>query len=442
MIKRGQFEWVMVLIAGLCPLMLRAQDQVRFRSDEGAGSRQTQTTDTGTVSGQASQETQYVGSLNGSGLIAMGDRAEHMLLSLTSSGGWDSNPGNATKSSGSGVYTVSPYLGYKATSPRSQYIAQYHPTITGYMSNGYARQTLHLASGSLILTESNRLKWELNAYGSYGPNGTRLLSSPQTVVLGDVPVTSAASSASYLNDSGNVTYLNGSLSATYRSSERNTIAVTGSNAYSRTSALNQEGGIANLRGTFARDISESFGLNSYVQAGHYYGDLQAESYGLGAGFSWHPRERASVSFNAGPQFNTCTCGGTQIGLAYTASFSSRLTNKSQMYFLADHQPTVSYLGPSLWQRSASGGFQYRVTPIGFIGADIGYVSSDTLTAASSYRGTSWGANYSFRLRHGLGITYSYRGYATNTSGVDTRRNLVQASIMWTYRAGQSYLTGY
>src|SRR5262249_27866374 len=154
--------------------------------------------------------------------------------------------------------------------------------------------------------------------------------------------------------------------------------------------------------------SQTFGLNGYAQAGHYYGDLQHESYGVGAGFSWRPGERTSLSFNAGPQISTCACDSTKSGLAYSVSFGTRLTNKSQMYFLTDHQPTVSYLGPSLWQRSTSGGFQYRITPIGVIGADIGYISSDTLTAASSYRGTSWGANYSFHLRHGLAVSYSYR----------------------------------
>lgn len=448
--QRVQFGRVVALIAALCPLMLRAQDQAISRPDSGVESKQTQTTGsnatqaagTETAGSQESQGTRYVGSLNGSGLIAMEDSADqHILLSLTGSGGWDSNPDNTQASSVAGVYSLSPYIGYMGASARSQYIAQYQPTIMGYTSDGYVRQTLQSASGSLLVAASERLKLELNASGSYGSNGTRLLSNPQTIVVGDVAGTSAASSASYLKDSGNVTNIAGSVNANYRSSDRNTIAVTGSTAYSRTSGLNQEGGIANLTGTFTRDISQTFWLNGYAQAGHYYGDLQYETYGVGAGFGWRPAEGLSLSLDAGPQISTCGCGGTKSGVAYTVSFGARLTNRSQMYLLSDHRPTVSYLGPSLWERSTSGGFQYSITPIGVIRGDVGYISSDTLTAATSYRGTSWGADYSVYLRHGFAVAYSYRGYATNTSGVGTIRNLGQVSITWTHRAGQIFQTG-
>jgi len=424
----GQFAGVMVLIAGLCPLMLMAQDQATSRPESGVDN----------------QEEQYVGSLNGSGLIEMGENMEqHVLLSLTGGGGWDSNPSNNynTKSLASGVYGLSPYLGYKGSTPRSQFIVQYQPTIMRYMSTEYAQQALHRASGSLVFTESNRLKWALSADTSYGPNGARLLSTPQTVAVGDVPGTSAASSAAYLDNSGNVTYIAGSASVSYRSSDRNTIAVSGINTYSRTSGPNLAGGIANLRGTFTRDISQTLSLNGYLQGGYYYGGLRSESLGGGAGFSWQPWERTFFSFNAGPQVNTCTCGTNHIDLAYSASLGTRLTNRSQMYLLADHQPTVSFLGPSFWQRSASAGFQYHVTARGSLRVDAGYTSSDTLTAASSYRGTSWGVNYSVFLRHGLDISYSYRGYATDTSGAQTRRNLVQASITWTYRGDKTFHPG-
>ena len=76
-----------------------------------------------------------------------------------------------------------------------------------------------------------------------------------------------------------------------------------------------------------------------------------------------------------------------------------------------------------------------------VGADAGYVSSDSLTAVSSYRGKFWGANYSFRLQHGIGVSYSYRGYITDTGTTNYKRNLAQFSITWTHNAGQIFQQG-
>ena len=443
--RNVHFGYVAILMAGLCPIVASAQRPSGQQADR-SDSAETQTASVDTTSTTGEQEApspQYVGSLNGSGLIAIDDSGDrHGLMSLTTGGGWDSNPSNTSTASSAGVYSLSPYLGFKGSAPKSQYIAQYQATILGYMTDLYARQTLHRASGMFVITPSERWKWELNAGGSYGPNGTRLLSAPQSVAVGDIPGTSASSSASYLNGADNITYVAGSVNASYRRSERDTITASVSNAYSRTSGLNQQGGIASLKVSYTRDVSQTLGLSGYAQGGRYYGDLQYESYGAGAGIRWQPRERTYVSLSMGPQITNCTCNSAHTGVTYSISFGTRITNKSQMYFLTDHLPTVSFLGPSLWQRSTSGGFQYRITPIGVISADAGYISSDTLLTAGSYRGMSWGVNYGFHLRHGIAVSYSYRGYDTDTSGVNTKRNLVQASITWTYHEGQIFQTSY
>jgi len=447
-----QFGFVVALLGGWRPLALLAQESVATSGDTQtqqtvnneltqAGSRDdpsSRSEDATSVSPQK-EEPVYAGSLNGSGLIAMDESAEkHLLFSMTTGGGWDTNPGNMEKASSSGVYSLSPYLGYRMATQRSQLIVQYQPTFLGYNSEVYARQSLHRASGSMLFTQSERLTWKVDAFGNYGPNGTRLLSSSQAVAVGEVPGTSGASSASYLGNSSNLTYVAGSVSAAYRLSEQDTIAVTGTNAYSRTSDLNQQGGIANLQVAYTRAVSETVSWNGYAQGGHFYGDLAYETYGAGGGLRWRPRERTSLSVSVGPQFTTCDCASSRTGLTYSVSFGTRIADKWQMYALTDHLPTVSYLGPSLWQRSASSGVQYQVTRIGVVSADVGYISSDTLKAVSSYRGISWGVNYGFHLPHGLAVLYTYRGYATNTGGAETNRNLAQASITWTYRGGEVF----
>ena len=60
-----------------------------------------------------------------------------------------------------------------------------------------------------------------------------------------------------------------------------------------------------------------------------------------------------------------------------------------------------------------------------LGADAGYVRNHTLTVVSSYRGTFRGVNYGFRLHHGIAVSYSYRGYVTDTGKLvitETLRN--------------------
>lgn len=444
MMKSGHLRCAAALFAGLCSGALFAQSSSESSSADTPQSTVSNVDDTATtapeVNSQAtqnSQEPQYAAALNGTGLISLDDASKRVLLSTTVGGGWDSNPSNATEGGSSGLYSVSPYIGFRGASPRTQYLVQYQPTMLGYMSSLYARQTLHRTSASFTGTPSERWKWGVNVSGSYGPNGTRLLTSQQTVVVGEVPGTGSGS-ASYLSNAGNITYIVGSVDLSYRKSAKDTLVLSGSNSFSSISGYNQQGSVAGVKLSYIRDLSPSLSFTGYAQDSHFYGDLNCESSGVGAGMRWQPQERTFLSLSAGPQISTNTCSSQKLGFTYSAAFSSRVSRKSQFYLLSDYLPTVSYLGPGLWQRSVSGGYQYQVTRIGVLGADAGHVSSDTLTAVSSYQGTFWGVNYGFRLRHGIAVSYSYRGYITDSGETNYKRNLAQFSITWTHNAGQIF----
>jgi hypothetical protein len=429
------------LFAGLCSGAVLAQSSGERLDSSSADTPQStvlNVDDTARTSREvSSQEPQYAAALNGTGLISMDDVGERVLLSTTVGGGWDSNPSNATDGGSSGVYSVSPYIGFRGASPKTQSLVQYQPTILGYMSDLYTRQTLHRLSASFTGNPGERWKWGLNVSGSYGPNGTRLLVSQQTVAVGEVPGTGAGS-ASYLSNAGNITYIVGSIDLSYRKSEKDTLVLSGSNSFSSVSGFNQQGSVAGAKLSYIRDLSPALSFTSYGQAAHFYGDLNCESFGVGAGMRWQPKEGTFFSVSLGPQISTHACSSQQLGFTYGTAFSARVSRKSQFYLLSDYLPTVSYLGPGLWQRSASGGYQYQVTRIGVLGADAGYVSSDSLTAVSSYRGTFWGVNYGFRLHHGIAVSYSYRGYVTDTGETGYNRNLAQFSITWTHNAGQIF----
>lgn len=390
-----------------------------------------------TSNGGGGQQMQYASALDGTGLISLDSSApSHLLLGATVAGGWDSNPNNLGNSVASGVYILTPYLGVQANTPKAQYLFQYLPTITGFSSSSYAKQSINVASARILGSASDRWKWDIKAKGSYGEDSIRFLGSQQTVAVGQVPGT-GPNSASYLSNAGTVTSIDGAAEVSYRKSERDSIELRVENAFNRYANLNQSNSIAAMNLGYDRNLSASLGVAAYGQSTYYYGSLRCESYGGGIGFRWQPDERTSLSVSGGPQLSTRACGNQQ-GFAYSTSFSTRLSGASQVYLLSARQPATSYLGPGLWQDSISGGYQRQVKVIGTVSFDVGYVASNTLTAVSSYRGTYFDFAYGYPLGHGLRASYSYRGYVGDSGGTVFTRNVALFSIMWAPAAGHVF----
>ena len=425
MSKREFSHLLIVLFLGIFAGSVVAQAQADDAAAPAAESAAVTAEDTTTNSEQ--QPVQYAASLDGTGLISLNNGAPSRLLwGVTAGGGWDSNPDNLGKGVSSGLYTVSPYIGVQISTPKTQYLMQYQSTNTGFTAH-YAEQSMHTASASVLGNISDRWSWSLKAMGSYGQDSIRFLGAQQTVPVGGVAGTGPGS-ASYLPNAGTVTYADASLGTQYRKSQRDTLQLSVSNAFSRYSTLSGSNSIATVNLGYARDLSPRLAALAYAQSSSYYGALNCESYGGGIGLRWHPSERTSVSLSGGPQLDQ-SCGSQQ-GFAYSASFSTDLSGKAQFYLLADRQPTASYLGPGLWQQSASAGYQRQVTSIGAVSVDVGYVASNTLTTVSSYHGTYFDFIYGYRLHHGIRCSYSYRGYIGDSGGVRFTRNVAMFSLVW------------
>lgn len=378
------------------------------------------------------QQMQYAAALDGTGLISLSSHVpSHIIWGATVAGGWDSNPENLDKSVASGIYTLNPYVGVQISTPKAQYLLQYQSTNTGFTSN-YARQSMNVASARVLSNLNERWSLDLKAMGSYGQDSVRFLGSQQTVAVGGVAGTGPGS-ASYLPNAGTVTYADESIGAAYRKSERDTIEISVSNSFNHYSGLSESNSIATLNLAYARDLLPTLAVLVYGQGSSYYGSLRCKSYGGGAGLKWQAAEKTAISLSGGPQLNTSECG-TQQGFAYSASFSTQLTGKSQLYLLSARQPTASYLGPGLWQESASGGYQRQVTALGTISFDIGYVASKTLTTVNSYHGTYVDFIYGYHLGHGLRASYSYRGYIGDSGGTRFSRSAAMFSMVWTSEA--------
>jgi hypothetical protein len=390
-----------------------------------------------TVKKGEEEQTQYATALDGTGLISLDRGApSHLLFGATVAGGWDSNPDNLSNGIASGVLSFSPYVGIQANTPKTQYLLQYQPTITGFSSNSYIRQTMNIASARIIGTATDRWSWDIKAMASYGQDSVRFLGSQQTVAVGEVPGT-GPNSASYLPNAGTVTYADGGLGVRYMTSERDSVEFRGANTFSHYTGLNESNNIATTTLTYDRDLSPTLGLLAYGQNAYYYGSLHCESYGGGVGLRWRPSEMTTLSLSAGPQLNTSTCGSQQ-GFSHSASYSTRLSRTSQIYLLSARQPTTSYLGPGLWQESASGGYQQQVGSVGTVSFDVGYVASTTLATISSYHGTYFDFVYGYRLGHGLRASYSYRGYVGDSGGDHFTRNVALFSFAWTPAAGHVF----
>jgi hypothetical protein len=388
-------------------------------------------------SGGGEQQMHYAPALDGSGLISMNNAVTNRLLvGAVASGGWDSNPDNLENGESSGTYTLSPYFGVQVNRNTTQLLLQYQPTITGYSSSSYARQTMHAASVAISGDESERWKWDLKAAGSYGQDSTRLVAPQQSVVVGQVAATDP-NSASYLPSDGTVAYATGSAGIHYRRSERDSIEVDVANTFSQYSGLSEKSNIATANLGYDRALSPDAEVHVYGQSYRYYGSIHCTSFGGGMGVKWHTRDRVFLALSGGPQLNTSACGKQQ-GFAYSAAFSIRLSGKSQLYLLTAREPTVSYLGPGLWQTSVSGGYQRQVTDVGTIRFDAGYALSNTLTTVTSYHGTYFDCVYSYRLGHGLSASYSYRGYLGQSGKTNFSRNVALFSVAWTPSAGRLF----
>jgi hypothetical protein len=388
--------------------------------------------------GGGEQKMQYAAALDGTGLISMDrTRPTHLLLGAAVASGWDSNPNNLGNGASSGVYTLSPYFGIQASTPKTQYLLQYQPTITGYNSSLYGQGTVHMASATIVGTVNERWSWDFRARGSYGQDSVRLLAPQQSVAVGEVPGNNS-SSASYLPNAGTTTYSNGNLDIHYRKSESDSLEFHVANYFSHFTGLSENNGVATISSFgYGRELSSRLAVSAYAQSSYINGTIDCASFGGGIGVTWQASERTSLSLRGGPQFDMSACG-SQLEFAYNAAFSTRLSSKSQIYLLASRQPTVSYLGPTLWQLNVSGGYQKRIASKGTVSLDIGYTGSDTLATGSSYHETYFDCIYGYPLGHGFSATFSYRGYVGDSDGTKSTRNLALFSLAWTPGAGRVF----
>jgi hypothetical protein len=425
---------LVTLSTGLCPWPLVAQG-----GDQTSSGPQVAITAVPFQSSKDSgeQPPQFAAALNGSGLISMDSTIRSRLLfGTTLAGGWDSNPNSIENGMSSGIYTLSPYLGIQANSAKTQLVLQYQPTMTGYSSHVYGNQTLQVGSIEILRDINERWKWDLKAGGSYGQDSTRFLAPQQTVAVGGVPG-NGPNTASYIPNAGTVTHFDAAWTAHYTASERDSVEFLMSNSFSQYSGLNESNSIASASITYNRALSSILAGFVYGSGSYYYGAFNCPSFGGGMGLRWQIREKTSLSIGGGPQISSSSCRNQQ-GFSYNATFSTRLSAKSQIYILAARQPSTSYLGPGLWAASTSGGYQRQVVARGTISFDVGYVSSNSLTVTNSYNNKYFDCAYSHNLNHGLSISSTYRGYVGDTGQTGFHRNLALFSLAWSPSAGNLF----
>ena len=372
----------------------------------------------------------YVPSLNGTGLFALGDTIKtHVLIGATTSGGWDSNPDDQDNGAASGVFVFSPYIGLQVISGKTRSLFQYQPTIQRFTLGEYSGGTMHVASLTILHSISERWRWDFQATGNYGQDSIRLLAPQQTQAVGNVPGTSPQSAA-YLPNAGIITYVSGESGLHYDMSERDSVELQLSNAYSKYSELQEASGVATSAVNYRHYISPDLNFHTYGQASYYYESITCTSYGAGAGIDWGVGSNTSLSLAGGPQLNSKACGQQQ-GFAYSAAFNTRLTETSQVYATASRQITTTYLGPGLWQQVFTAGYQKEIAHSHTLSADIGYTSSPSTQKISSYSGTYFDVIYCKHLGSAFSTSVTYRNYSGNWGATNFNRNIAMVSLVWT-----------
>ena len=369
----------------------------------------------------------YAGTLDGTGLISLaGSIPSHLLLGVTLSGGWDSNPDSLNQGVASPFYVVSPYLAFQRSTPKTETLVQYQPTATGY--NGmYGTQILHVGSAQILENLSDRWTLKLDGSGSYGQNTIRLLGSQQAVPVGDLPAT-GPDAAAYLNQGGNVADLSVTLGAAYLLSQQNSLEFGVTDGFTRFAGYAATSSITTSTAAFSRELSGTLRASAYAQNSQYYGSLHCDSYGGGLGLDWTSGPRTSVSLSGGPQFDAAECGAQQ-GFAYRVSADTRISARSGIYLLSEREPGTSYLGPGLWQSSLSAGYSRQATNTGIMRFDVEYLRTSGL-GGGSYDATYGNAEYDHSLGSGLIASFTYRNYIDGSGGTYTRRNVALFSIEW------------
>jgi hypothetical protein len=382
-------------------------------------------------------ETEYVPALDASGLIALNNTLKtQLLVGANFSNGWDSNPGEQQQSESTGTILLSPYIGFQISSNNTHAVLQYQPTIQSYPFGQYSSGTMNLASASVTGNVGERWHWNFNGAGSYGNDYIRQLAPSQTEAVGNVAGTSSNTTA-YLPNAGKVTYANGEAELRYDKSERDTIDIQASNSYSKSSGLEENGGTSSALLNYHHLISPKLGLNAYTQTSYYYGSTNCTGWGGGLGITWKPIGHTTLDVSGGPQLMSSACSN-QKGFAYSASYSSRLTSKSQIYATSSRQKVTSYVGPSLWIETFAAGYQRELGHATTLSADVGYVSTDSLQTVNSYRNTYFDGIYSRLVGHALAFSVCYRNYSGNIGSTNYTRNIALLSLSWTPRAGHIF----
>lgn len=369
----------------------------------------------------------YAASLDGRGPIALTGVPGKVLFGLDLSTGWDSNPNSGNRPVGSRFFILSPYVGIRAATPKTQALLQYDLTAAQYNGN-YASQVLHSSSARYLHLISERWSLDVDGAASYGTNSARFLGAQQSLIGGSVQG-AGTDAAAYLGDDGNVTNISADFGADYRVSPTDTLDIRVTNGFTRFSGRNQSNSILTENLSFSRDLSAATAVSAYAQISQYYGSLSCDSFGFGLSLRWQLNNSTSLSASGGPQLDAPNCGAQQ-GASYHVTLTRQLTGRSELYFLSKREPGTSYLGPGLWQDSASAGYAHQIARSGTLRFNLAYLHSLGLNGSQSYNPLYVDTAYSYDMNRTLHASFGYRAFSDLSGGANGSRNVAYFSLGW------------
>jgi len=420
-----------VLLATLAEAPLSAQSAGSPQAPESAD--ENPLADAADAIADSSTAKQYAPALDGSGLISLNQQPRFQVFyggSLAS--GWDSNLTGEPDGPSGGIFTLSPYVGIRGTTSKTNYLIQYQPTIARNTSNAISNDTFQRATVLLSGFINPRWHWNFNAEAAHGQDSLRLITPTATVAIGET-LGIAPSASQYSARADTSTLIAGTLGFTYLKSEIESVNIMVNNSYSRVTSVGGNTAVTQASIGYNHGLSPKISLTATGQYSISFGSIECSSFDGAFGAVWQVSKSTRFEVNGGPAFSSKGCNTGENFIVHGA-FDTRLSAQSRLYLVASRQFGVSYLGQGVWQENASAGYQRSLSRSSSIDLNLGYSNSANISSGS-YHGIFAEGSYSWMIERNVSTMLSYRYYRGNTGPGAFDGHAIIFSLVWTPNLG-------
>lgn len=332
---------------------------------------------------------------------------------------------------------ASPFIGLLGRTRTGSYRLDYTASVGAYNSLGQSQTAFHQLSMSIDGMFSRRWSWGLSASSGYGSQVARETAPLAFRFLANAPAPDASNAV--INDLA-TNLLSSQFSGTlgWLASPQSHISLSLNGAFTSTdgarpsaaSAIATQSISTGARLQYERTISSTLSWRGYGQMEHTLGGLPCSSFGGGAGLSYTPNRRLTLSGEAGPEHSGPNCGGQQ-SVNFNANAGFKLDQRTSIAANVSRVFTTLYRLNSRWEDDMSGEISRQFESFE-VGVDGGFVHGQPLAIGlPAYRGYFFTPRISRKLTRTLAMTFEYRRfYGSALSSASGNASYAMFSLQW------------